>query len=52
MATDRPSSWSNSMKARRSCSAHTLSTAFRRSGRVIVTMVTGPSCVTDRASVR
>jgi hypothetical protein len=51
MATDWLSVRSKSRKAARSCSAQTLSTALRLSGRVIVTIVTGPSCRTDTASV-
>ena len=43
---------SKSRNARRSCSAQWLSTALRRSGRVMLTIVTGPSCSIDTVSVR
>ena len=51
-ATERSSSPSKATKASRSWSAQTLSTAFRRSGRLIVTTVTGPSCSTRSESAR
>ncbi len=51
-ATARSSSWSKATKASRNWSAQTLSTALRRSGRLMVTTVTGPSCSTSRESAR
>ena len=47
-ATERLSSPSKARKASRSWSAQTLSTAFRRSGRLIVMTVTGPSCSSEQ----
>ena len=51
-ATERASSQSKATKASRSWSAQTLSTALRRSGRLMVTTVTGPSCSTTSVSGR
>ena len=51
-ATERSSSSSKAKKASLSWSAQTLSTALRRSGRLTVTTVTGPSCSTTSVSAR
>jgi len=52
MATEPSSSRSKAKKASRNPSAQRLSTALRRSGRVMVTTVTGPSCSTATGSSR
>ena len=47
MATEAEGSASKASKAARRASAVAPSTAFRRSGRLMVTVVTGPSAVTS-----